>query len=494
MTTLFQENPDLVQSSVLQNPGQDAPGIGIVPDSPETFKPQSLQPDGVAETPGLGMSKYISPRQAVMDRINQSAVSKIGSGLAAFGSGVLGRESPVDRMIQQEQRSRLIKIEEGQNNMRNFQEGLSVLSKIPAGTDRDKFVASYAPQMGDLSSAFEAVAKQPGQAERLLAFAKDSPTLMRTLQIDPTGQGAAKLLSSPDGAKTINMEIDSKQIPNIQNKVSVLLHGAQELDPALHEEITKRGYILPTDIEKLNIAAQSNKRFAPAVINDIEHNILTNHETAIYSTIPGMATGATQQDILKKKAAQENKPERPTIHLHTDESGKLFEKSGDGEWKPAIGPDGKQLGSRIPVNPAAEQLYRDYANHPQVKEANDLETKIKPLADYMLDLAKTGKSVNANDAALAKAYIAVTTPVGARAYSADRKELSALPDLGDRLGNIASSFFGGKDLTDQSRKEMFNYVRQRYSALDTARQEQKKAVTSRADARGVPINQIFGSE
>jgi hypothetical protein len=494
MTTLFQENPDLVQSSVLQNPGQDAPGIGIVPDSQETFKPQSLQPDGVQEAPGLGMSKYISPRQAVMDRINQSAVSKIGAGLAAFGSGVLGRENPVDKLVQQEQRNRLIKIEEGQNNMKNFQEGLSVLSKIPTGPDRDKFVASYAPQMGDLSSAFEAVAKQPGQAERLLNFAKDSPTLIRSLQIDPTGQGAAKLLASPDGAKTINMEIDSKQIPNIQNKVTALLHGAQELDPALHEEMVKRGYLLPSDVEKLNTAAKSNPRFAPAVISDPEHSILTNHETAVYSTIPGMATGATQQEIIKKKAAEAVKPDKPVLHLHTDENGKLWQTTDGTKWDPALGPDGKQLGSHVAMNPAAEQLYKDYANHPQVKEANDLETKIKPLADYMLEFAKTGKSVNANDAALAKAYIAVTTPVGARAYSADRKELSALPDLGDRLGNIASSFFGGKELTDQSRKEMFNYIRQRYSALDAARQEQKKAIISRAGARGVPINQIFGSE
>lgn len=141
-----------------------------------------------------------------------------------------------------------------------------------------------------------------------------------------------------------------------------------------------------------------------------------------------------------------------------------------------------------------EQLYKDYANHPQVKDANDLEQKMAPLTDYMIQFKKTGKSINANDAALAKAYLAVTTSLGNRAYAVDNKALAGLPNLGDRLGNMASSFFSGKDLTDQTRSEMFNYIVARYRQLDSTRQDQKALTVRRGAARGVTAEQIFGKE
>lgn len=156
-------------------------------------------------------------------------------------------------------------------------------------------------------------------------------------------------------------------------------------------------------------------------------------------------------------------------------------------FNPATGPGGVPKG--LP-----EQLYHDYSNHPQVKEANDLEQKIAPLADYMIDFKKTGRSINANDAALAKAYLAATTSLGNRAYTMDKRELGALPNLGDRIGNMASSFFAGKDLTDQSRTEMFNYIKSRYRQLDSARQNQKALTIRRGAARGVTPEQLFGKE
>ncbi len=187
-------------------------------------------------------------------------------------------------------------------------------------------------------------------------------------------------------------------------------------------------------------------------------------------------------------------PQPRQIQLTEDASGNKLIVNPDGTTKALTAPTGEPLRGKIPTNPAAQQMYRDYANHPQVKEANDLEAKIHPLVDYMIDFKKTGKSVNANDAALAKAYLATTTWLGSRAYAVDQKQLASLPDLGDRLGNMASSFFAGKDLTDQTRTEMFNYITQRYKALDTARNQQKASVAARAKARGVPVEQVFGAE
>ena len=221
-----------------------------------------------------------------------------------------------------------------------------------------------------------------------------------------------------------------------------------------------------------------------------EADNLTKLETAFQAQKSAVADRQAGREFLV--ANRSDRPE-PPVQTHTDAQGQLWEKSRGGSWQLATGPDGKPLTSRVPQNPAAEQIYRDYANHPQVKEANDLEAKMKPLVDYMILFKKTGQSVNANDAALAKAYLAVTTSLGNRAYTLDQKQLSSLPNLGDRLGNMASSFFAGKDLTDQTRTEMFNYITQRYKALDTARQEQKGMALNRGTARGVTPEQLFGA-
>lgn len=182
----------------------------------------------------------------------------------------------------------------------------------------------------------------------------------------------------------------------------------------------------------------------------------------------------------------------PAPHITTDNSGNMISIDRTGVAKPVMMNGNPVIGKQA-NNPAAESIYKDYANHPQVKEANDLEVKLNPIVDYMTDVVKTGKSVNANDAALAKLYIATTTPVGSRAYSMDQKALARLPDLGDRIGNVASSFFAGHDLTDQTRKEMFNYIKNHYQELDAARQSAKQMALKRGAARGVSAEQLFGA-
>ena len=178
----------------------------------------------------------------------------------------------------------------------------------------------------------------------------------------------------------------------------------------------------------------------------------------------------------------------------TYDSSRGMMVSPAGVATPVLDAQGKPLEAKPVSNPIAEQIYKDYANHPQVKAANDLETKIKPVMEYMADFAKTGKSNNVKDSALAKLYLAETNPVGNRAYTATAAELSKLPDLGDRIGNAASSFFAGKDLTDATRHDMTNFLVSRYKELNAARQGVREVQTRRAAAKGIPVDQVFGGE
>jgi len=205
------------------------------------------------------------------------------------------------------------------------------------------------------------------------------------------------------------------------------------------------------------------------------------------------ALGSSPSPKFARQVAPTTTIESP-VQTHTDAKGQLWELPRGGAWRLAKDESGNPITSRAPRDPRAEQLYKDYANHPEVKAAGELEAKMQPLADYMIQFKKTGQSVNANDAALAKAYLAATTSLGNRAYAIDKRELASLPNLGDRLGNMASSFFAGKDLTDQTRTEMFNYIVQRYKGLDAARHQHRTLITKRAQAGQVPIDQIFGGE
>lgn len=210
--------------------------------------------------------------------------------------------------------------------------------------------------------------------------------------------------------------------------------------------------------------------------------------TSIQREIDRLSTPKPERNALIQMLPVSETHEQP--HISRD-NGVTFSPIPGSVPRPIFNPN---TGALAVPKQLPEQLYKDYANHPQVKEANDLEQKLAPLADYMIQFKKTGQSVNANDAALAKAYLAATTSLGNRAYTMDKRELSALPNLRDRIGNMASSFFSGKDLTDQTRTEMFNYIVARYKQLDATRSNHKAMTVRRGAARGVTPEQIFGRE
>ena len=146
-----------------------------------------------------------------------------------------------------------------------------------------------------------------------------------------------------------------------------------------------------------------------------------------------------------------------------------------------------------------ERLYQQYSSNPVVKTANELDTRLTPVINYMTDFTKSGKSSGANDLELVRLYLATTTPAGVRVLNMQTKEIAQLPGLGDRLGGAISNFLTGKDLTDKTRKDMFDATVQRYKALDDARARVRKETEMRAGVRvqpsaiGSQVEQVFGT-
>lgn len=199
---------------------------------------------------------------------------------------------------------------------------------------------------------------------------------------------------------------------------------------------------------------------------------------------------AENNDALRRELAASRPPAAVTSVTIADPANPSRSIVVDGRTGRKIGdaPATKQ------VHPMADKLFKEYAANPQVKEANELEVKFKPVLQYVNDLnsGRIKSSINERDAEIAKMYLAVTSTVGSRAYNMDKKELSAMPNLADRLGNMASSFFAGKDLTDKTRKEMVSVISSRFTALNDARKATKAMTLDRARRNMVPEDQIFG--
>lgn len=419
----FNVPADTADSGMLVAPSSNAPGINLAAaDSPTfTAPPANSYGIGIQQAPAPVADAAISPVAQPASRFAQqqdsrkqvisqmAPMEKLLSAFGEFGAGILGRPSPIDARIKQQREEHLIQMEEGKANIQMFSEGLKVLDRIPAGTERDAFAASYSKQMGDLAPAFETVAKQPGMAERLLKYAPESPTLARAFAMDPTGKLAGHLLESDGGNKTINMEIDSKRMPIIVQKATALLSAAQELAPDIHKAIVARGYAVPGDITRLSEAAKT--ALPKAALDNTELDVMTRHEDATLGTVPGVAVGKTQQDILKKKAEKDaetgmkpghtfsapagdrsvvtlgydpaktiwpkaerdpngfailgkGEKDRPPnitveapVQMHTDLQNRLWERKRGGAWALATGPGGVPISGNI--KEAADKPYQD---------------------------------------------------------------------------------------------------------------------------------------
>lgn len=506
-------------SSVLQAPGQSPPGIGMAADTFSAGSAGEASPELMAQiaalpqtdTGGIGLAPELpagTKPSTVKNMIEgMTPAQKVFAALGEFGAGVTGKHSPLALKAEQQNKDRLLQMAELKENVSALEHGVAVSQKL-SGEAKNGFVEDYAAQLDNaspgLGKTFRNLSAQPGLLED---FQKYMPYMSEPLQL------LAKL-NPTEFVRQAGSEHVIKELEHAREQY-LLKSGTRKARLTMGSIVQHPDALIAVGVPQELIAefTKQPKASTFAAINDAlpastqskmtDDELLSATENRHFHQALGMLSPADEGEI-RKKGAEANITNTPFMK----EAAALYGKDSP-EYNAAVEKHIARMDSPTKVMvgdketpeqatrknaPQAEALYKDYANHPQVKEANALEVKLKPILDYMKDFTKTGKSVNAQDAAIAKAYLAATTSLGNRAYTMDKRELEKLPNLGDRLGNMASSFFSGKDLTDQTRHDMVKVIGDRYRALDAARQEQRNSVIKRGTARNIPQEQIFGAD
>lgn len=277
----------------------------------------------------------LSRQQVNVDRRREEfsklrGADRFFAGLGEFGAAVTGKKSPMDRQLEQQREDRLIKLQEFKIHAEGLQDGVKMVTKL-RGEARSEFIEQYANQLEDvrpgLGDTFRALSKQPDMAQVLAKYSNKSPTLKRALEIDPSGDSALKMLTSADGMKTINAEIDSSVMPLLLQKGQTFKMGWQQLvSPDMAERFNRDGRISSSELMEANEWIKKNKPAEAKALafSEEELQIIGRNQDAFYGTL-GIATPKTEQDIIKKNAELKTKMQ-PGQLIDIPRGGKTYDK------------------------------------------------------------------------------------------------------------------------------------------------------------------------
>lgn len=322
MTTLFDDSNYGMyenQGGILQNPGQDAPGIALsdpaqsmLPQSANTANTQDLRRNAIAQM-GTGQ--------------------KILSAIGEFGAGVQGHPSPLNAQIRQQREDSLMKVQEFKAHSDALEDGVKMAQRM-TGDARKNFITEYAKQLEavrpGLGKTYESLSGTPDMGTVLAKYSDKSPTLKRAVELDPSGGAALKLISSPDAMKTINAEIDSNVMPTLSQKGQTFLMGWQQLVPKeMADKINQDGRVSASELLKANDWIRANKPDLAKTLafSDEDLQIIGRNEDAFYGSL-GMLTPKDDREIARKKAEDKGKRELTEIGVGKDPKGNdLFQKA-----------------------------------------------------------------------------------------------------------------------------------------------------------------------
>ena len=504
------------------------------------------EPAPVEDRSRAALPPYIrlapSPRDQIRAEVEKmSGVDKFFAGLGEFGAGVTGRPSPLMQRIKQQREEKILRLQEIKIFNDTTKDVLDNADRMEGDArtqylnERAASLDSIVPGSGDM---LKSLSDDSGYGKMVLKYAGKSETLKMTLE---TGgmPAAVKLFKSTDGKKLIQSEIESAALPDIRTKLTTLGQLASELlSPEELKKVNGDGFISPDEAALLNQRAMVHEKYKVAALSEEQLALANKHQDATYA-LAGFATSKTAQDIIKKRGEETVKTrtaestigkikedlkagritqeeadaairkatirEGTTVNLPTAHT-ETFRQMPDGtthKFVTQIGRDGTVR--QVDVGPAdaaptpgpklsdLQSFRSSYFAQPIVKQANDLDMRLKPLADYVVRLGKTKVSENAWDLALGKMYLSMTRAEGDRVLAMDKNELKKLPSIGDRVGNAFSSFFAGKDLTDVTRKQAWDVISGRWKSAREARQAQRVEFENVARERGYPIEKIFGA-
>lgn len=174
-----------------------------------------------------------------------------------------------------------------------------------------------------------------------------------------------------------------------------------------------------------------------------------------------------QTRMALAEAARANRPP-PRIQTIQTADG-IMRVNPDGTTEPMLGKDGKPLrspsitsGSRQDANIAIQE-YNRFMSDQQVKMLKWLQPNIKTSVDYFQQVqADPSKQSNAQDKAVAKLFMAMTTMKSDRVTDLDLRDFAKQPGLDERISNAIVKVLDGDQLPPKTRADLMNFITQKY--------------------------------
>lgn len=290
------------------------------------------------EQPGVGLAPPPSQALSQIDLRRQatgrmSGPDKFFTALGEFGAGVTGRESPLDKRIAQQREEKKAKLLEFKVTTDALEDGVKMAAKL-RGPARKNFIESYAKQLEEtkpgLGDTYRTLSEQPDMGQVLAKYSAKSQTLARSLEFDPSGETALKLLSSPDAIKTINAEIDASVMEEtIMPKLRNFVMGWQQIvPPEMVERFQRDKRISSSELREASDWINENKpEFKGIVISPEQWVIINRNQDASYGVL-GILGPKDEADILKERA--KDKP--PTTRTIQRGSEEVQQEWREGKW------------------------------------------------------------------------------------------------------------------------------------------------------------------
>ena len=199
----------------------------------------------------------------------------------------------------------------------------------------------------------------------------------------------------------------------------------------------------------------------------------------------------TRRVIAQSAAA--NRPEKNAQIVQTDQGimqfvdGKLVPVMDASGTKPARAPAAANFDRSY-----AARLRGEYNTRPEVKEANDWDSRMPSVATHYLhrnEATDAQKAVGDNE--LVKAYISATRAEGTRESNLSTSEIAKLPGLPSRVQAAIANFALGKHLPDEIATELYKAVSSKRKALAEQRKAARSDVISRANLAGIDEGLLF---
>ena len=266
---------------------------------------------------GLGLSNApptISPptlppvRGRVDDDLkNLPPMGKLGLALQSFGAGITGRPNPIDTMMKQKREERLMQMNEFRAHLLALEDGIKMSDRL-RDPDRRAFADSYAARLDQVSpglgDTFKALHKRP-DISKMLGKYSDIPMAQMSLAADPSGQGFLKMLSTTDGMKLAEKQLDMKALPIVTEKVKSIYKNWQQLvSKEMADKFNEDGVLSESEVLKANDYIK--EKFPKLALDDAQLEVLRRNSKDVFMPM-GILTAGSEQEIAKRRLEAKDK-------------------------------------------------------------------------------------------------------------------------------------------------------------------------------------------